>query len=397
MPTSRALPSSHELLPAPASPPAPDARAGVLARLGRWLFTDDRHQRLRLAQAGLANVLMLACAGLMHALDAYGIADHRWIWSWTVVSVGGLLALFLVIRSGRARRWRDPSLTLPQMLFAILSTAAGYCITGSSRAVVLPVLAMVMMFGMFGLTQRHVRIVGAWTLALFGAASAYWITGPDRGRPEGEEVCRFLMVAIIVLGVAWLTARLGVMRERLRAQRTQIAQALERIQELATRDELTGCLNRRAMMERLHEEAARCARQALPMCLVLVDLDHFKRINDAHGHAAGDTVLRRFAALARTGLRGTDLLARWGGEEFLLMLGATGAESGAACVQRLLDSLAAERFEVAGLAQVTGSAGLAECRGGDCLVETLERADRALYRAKAGGRNRLEQAPTQEA
>jgi len=146
------------------------------------------------------------------------------------------------------------------------------------------------------------------------------------------------------------------------------------------------------MMERLEEEAARCARLGKPMCLVLVDLDHFKRINDAHGHAAGDQVLRRFGAMARASLRGTDLVARWGGEEFLLLLGSTGTAPGAACAQRLLDALAAERFDAAGLPPVTGSAGLAEYREGDCLVEALERADRALYRAKAAGRNRLEQA-----
>jgi diguanylate cyclase (GGDEF)-like protein len=377
---------------APHASSAPAARGGVVARLGDWLLTRDRHQRVRLAQSGLANLLMIACAALMHVLARYGIADQRWIWPWTIVSVGGLLALFALIRSGQARRWSDPSLTLPQMLFAIFTTAAAYCITGSARAVVLPVLAVVMMFGMFGLTQRRVRIVGAWTLALFGAASLYWLKGPERDISEGEEIARFMMVAIIVLGVGLLTARLNAMRERMREQRIQLAAALERIRELATRDELTGCLNRRAMMERLEEEASRCARLGQPMCLVLLDLDHFKHINDAHGHATGDRVLRRFGALARASLRGTDLVARWGGEEFLLMLGGTSAAPGALCVQRLLDALAAERFDVAGLPPVTGSAGLAECHDGDCLVEALELADRALYRAKAAGRNRLEQA-----
>jgi diguanylate cyclase (GGDEF)-like protein len=372
-------------------PVAAGTRTGLAARLGDWLLTRDPHQRIRLAQSGVANLLMIACTALMHVLDRYGIADHRWIWPWTIVSVGGLLALFALIRSGRARGWSDPSLTLPQMLFAIFTTAAAYCIIGSARAVVLPVLAVVMMFGMFGLTQRRVRIVGAWTLGLFGAASLYWLEGPERGLPAGEEIARFMMVAIIVLGVGLLTARLCAMRERMRDQRTQLAAALERIRELATRDELTGCLNRRAMMERLEEETARCARLGQPMCLVLLDLDHFKRINDAHGHAAGDRVLRRFGALARASLRGTDFVARWGGEEFLLMLGGTGAAPGAICVQRLLDALAAERFDH-GLPPVTGSAGIAECRDGDCLLDALEQADRALYRAKAAGRNRLEQA-----
>jgi len=202
-----------------------------------------------------------------------------------------------------------------------------------------------------------------------------------------------MMVAIMVAGVVLLTSRLHGMRERSRAQRQQLTAALERIQELATRDELTGCLNRRAMLERMAEESLRCARLAQPMCLVLLDLDHFKHINDRYGHAAGDRVLRGFAEVARSQLRGIDLLARWGGEEFLLMLVATDAIAGRACVQRLLDALAGMAFDALpdGMA-VTCSAGMAECRGGESIIAAIERADQALYRAKAGGRNRVEPA-----
>jgi diguanylate cyclase (GGDEF)-like protein len=388
------MPSSFELgPPAPAGGPgSPFRREGWRARLAALFLTRDPRQQIRLAQAGLANVLMVACVALMHVLDAYGIVDRRWIWQWTIVSTGGLAAMYLLIRSGLVRHWRDPSLTLPQMLFAILSTAAGYCISGNSRAVVLPVLAVVMMFGMFGLTQRNVRLVGAWTLGLFGAASLYWLNGPGRGQARGDEIVHYMMIAIIVLGVIFLTSRLYGMRERMRQQREQLAAALGRIQELATRDELTGCLNRRAMLERLAQESDRCERVASPMCLVLLDLDHFKRINDHHGHAAGDRVLQAFAALSHGQLRATDVLARWGGEEFLIVLPATPADQGRACIERLLEALAAARFDVPGMdtLRVTASAGITECNGGESVTGALERADRALYRAKDAGRNRVE-------
>lgn len=361
-------------------------------RLKHAVLTRDQHQQIRLAQSGLANLLMLACVVMLHVLAASGIADARLVWPWTLVSVGGMVFVFALIRSGRVRHWRDPSLTLQQMFYAVLCAAAGYCITGSSRAVVIPILAVVLMFGMFGMTQRQVRVVAIYTLAVFGAASLYWVLGPERGQPIGAEVARFMMVGIVLIGVVVLTARLHGMRERSRRQRNALADALERIRELATRDELTGCLNRRAMLERIAEESLRCVRQGQAMCLVLLDLDHFKRINDLHGHAAGDQVLRGFAELARGLLRGTDLLARWGGEEFLLMLGATGSEQGRLCVQRLLDRLASAPFDVVpgGLA-VTCSAGFTECRGGESIVAAMERADRALYRAKSAGRNRVEQ------
>ena len=361
-------------------------------RLKQALLTRDHRQQIRLAQSGLANLLMLACVVMTHVLAASGIADSRYVWPWTLVSVGGMVFVFALIRSGRVKHWRDPSLTIQQMFYAVLCAAVGYCITGTSRAVVIPILAVVLMFGMFGMTQRQVRIVAVYTLAMFGAASLYWINGPERGRPIGAELARFMMVGIVLIGVVVLTSRLHGMRERSRRQRHALATALERIRELATRDELTGCFNRRAMLERMAEESLRCARQGQTMCLVLLDLDHFKRINDLHGHAAGDQVLRGFAELARGLLRGTDLLARWGGEEFLLMLGTTDAAQGRLCVQRLLDRLAATRFDVIpGGLSATCSAGFTECRGGESIIAAMERADQALYRAKAAGRNRVEQ------
>jgi diguanylate cyclase (GGDEF)-like protein len=169
-----------------------------------------------------------------------------------------------------------------------------------------------------------------------------------------------------------------------------LSTALERIRELATRDDLTGCLNRRAMLERMAEESLRCVRSGTPMCLVLLDLDHFKRINDRCGHAVGDEVLRTFVDIAGAQLRATDVLSRWGGEEFLLMLGATDTVAARPCVQRVLDSLAGQRFEsLPADVSITSSAGLTECRGGESIVAAIERADKALYRAKNEGRNRL--------
>jgi diguanylate cyclase (GGDEF)-like protein len=364
----------------------------VLQWLKRVLLTSDPRQQIRLAQAGLATLLMVACVALMQVLNAYGITDPRWIWPWTATAAVCNVTPWVLIRSGVTKHLRDPSLTLQQMLIAILIAAAGYCITGASRSIVLPMVAVVMMFGMFRLTQRQVRIVGAYTLLLFGAASFYWVTGPESGQPAGDELARFMMMTTMVVGVVLLTSRLHRMRERTRRQRMELAAALERISELATRDELTGCLNRRAMQERLVEECSRASRAGQPLCVVLLDLDHFKSINDRHGHAAGDAVLRGFAELARGQLRPTDLLARWGGEEFLLTLAATDALQAQECVLRLLQGLAQVHFDVVpGGLSVTASAGSTQWRRGEAIEAAIERADRALYCAKANGRNRVEQ------
>lgn len=359
-------------------------------RLKFALLTNDPRQQLRLAQSGLANLLMLGCVVMANMLSASGRADGRWIPTWTIASIGGMLAIFALIRSGRVLAWRDPSLTLLQMFYAVTCAAVAYCITGSDRGVVIPILAVVLMFGMFGMTQRQVAVVGIYALLVFGGAGFYWLEFSGQQQSRDSEFARLSMVVIVIAGVIVLTGRLQKMRSRLRAQREALAAALLRIGELATRDELTGCLNRRAILERMPEELARCARSGNPVSIVLLDLDHFKQINDAFGHAAGDSVLRGFAQLARSGLRTDDALARWGGEEFLLLLGNTDTHQAEPCVRRLLVSIAQARFSCLGSdTVVTCSAGIAQYKSGETIEEVVERSDQALYRAKHDGRNRL--------
>ncbi len=354
------------------------------------LLTRDRRQQIRLAQAGLANLLMLGCVGMANMLSANGIADARWIPAWTIFSIGGMATIFALIRSGWVLGWRDPSLTLAQMYYAVSCAVVAYCITGSARAVVIPILAVVLMFGMFGMTRRQVLAVAFYTVGTFAMASLYWCQVATPGLEPSAELARFMMVLIVMAGVIVLTSRLQEMRERLRQQRSALSAALLRIGELASRDELTGCLNRRAMLECMTNQLAHFARSGHPFCVVLLDLDNFKCINDSFGHAAGDSVLQGFADIVRSLLRGTELLGRWGGEEFLLLLPGTEAGQAQPCVQRVLDKVAAARF--AGLTRdmaVTCSAGLAQCGAGESIATLVERSDRALYRAKAAGRNRL--------
>jgi diguanylate cyclase (GGDEF)-like protein len=124
---------------------------------------------------------------------------------------------------------------------------------------------------------------------------------------------------------------------------------------------------------------------------VILDIDHFKRINDSHGHAVGDVVLRHFAQVAQSILRDGDVLARWGGEEFLLVLPTDSAASAEALAQRLRERTAATSIALphGGAVTITVSIGVAALCEGELTSAVLERADAALYRAKAEGRNRV--------
>ncbi|WP_298235232.1 diguanylate cyclase [uncultured Azohydromonas sp.] len=151
----------------------------------------------------------------------------------------------------------------------------------------------------------------------------------------------------------------------------------------AVTDALTGTLNRHGLLPQLQRELARAVRCGAPVSVALCDLDHFKRINDRHGHAAGDDVLKRFTQRSRTLLRAGDLLGRWGGEEFLFVMPDTACAEAVRVVKRLRQSLA--RADDDGVPRVTFSAGVA-CAGDDDggydLDDLLARADARLYVAK---------------
>ena len=154
-----------------------------------------------------------------------------------------------------------------------------------------------------------------------------------------------------------------------------------RLEQLATTDALTGALNRRALDEQLPREIARASRTGAPLCVVLLDIDHFKVYNDTHGHAGGDALLRVACATWSRSLRLTDLLARYGGEEFVAVLPGADIAGGAHT---------AERLRTAMPSGTTVSAGVAAWRPGEDCHALLRRADAALYEAKAAGRDRVE-------
>lgn len=169
-----------------------------------------------------------------------------------------------------------------------------------------------------------------------------------------------------------------------------LTEALGRMEGLALQDGLTGLLNRRAMERVLGREAARSGRSGRPYCVVMGDIDRFKGINDRYGHAFGDEVLRLVADCLRGGVRGQDLVGRWGGEEFLMVLPETGMEGASRLAERLrveVEKLAVTRKgEAVGLSMTFGLASSAE---GGSPEEIVVAADEAMYEGKSLGRNRV--------
>ncbi len=184
------------------------------------------------------------------------------------------------------------------------------------------------------------------------------------------------------------TAELTRANQELQAEVQHRRLLEEHLQTLATTDTLTQVFNRRKFDEMLAMEMARAERYAQPFSLILLDIDHFKQLNDRFGHPAGDAVLSELAARVVPVLRASDIFARWGGEEFVVLAPGATVENARQLAEKLRGEI--ERGEFAMVGKLTCSFGVAEFSRGGKAEDLLRQADQALYRAKQGGRNRVE-------
>lgn len=371
---------------APRENPSPYSMSRALDAL----LTTDPVQRVRLAQAGLAMLVMATAVLAMQFFVWLGVAPVRPVLWWSLATLLGMLVFFALIRCGWSRQRAEPSLTVPQMLFALTSGAVAYTVLGAGRGAVFPVVMVVLMFGMFIASPRQMRWVSAYAVLLFGAAMLLMALRRPDAYPWAIELGHFLLVATMLPTVSLLAGRLSRMRHRSRLQRAELSQALARLREHTTRDELTGLINKRHMQDLMEQEHQRCIRSGQSFCIAMLDIDRFKAVNEAHGYTVGDAVLRAAAQEALRHVRVSDVLARWGGEEFVLMMSDTRSALARGGLERLHQKVGALRI-LHGTAAVgiTLSGGLAEHHAGEHVAQTLERAERALQEAKVHGRDRI--------
>lgn len=361
-----------------------------MSRLLDALLSTDPAQRVRLAQAGLAMLLLALGVAAMHYFVWVGVAPLRPVLAWSALTLLGMAGFFGLIRTGWSRRWPEPSMTVPQMLFALTSGAVAYALLGAGRGAVFPMVMVVLMFGMFIATPRQMRWVSLYAVLLFGAVMAVMATIQPGRYPPAIEFGHFLLVATMMPGVSLLAARLSSMRHRSRLQRAELAQALARLREHTTRDDLTGLVNRRHMQVLIEQEYQRCIRSGQTFCIALLDLDRFKPVNEAHGYAVGDAVLRAVAQEALRHVRVSDTLGRWTGGTFVLMMSDTRAALARGGLERLHQRVSALRILHGSAALgITLSAGLVEHHAGETVAQTIERAEAALQDAKLQGRARV--------
>jgi len=302
------------------------------------------------------------------------------------------VAFYLVLsETGFTERLKDHYFVTPQLIISTLIMLGFAYVAPQVGMMFLCELFLVFSFGALRATPGQTALL--WTLLTLGLAALFLLTDKPVTMPHDGPIERFATMSVFVLGIGrcmFLGIFSSALRHSLYQRGLKLREAYRRIEELAELDELTGALNRRSIMRALDEEIARAQRLNNPCAVALIDLDWFKRINDAYGHPTGDEVLRTFAITIFANIRTVDKFGRYGGEEFLLLLPDTSEHDAAQMLDRLRMIIAELDWSAfsEGM-RVTISAGVTALRKDENTDTLLARADRALYASKAGGRNRV--------
>jgi diguanylate cyclase (GGDEF)-like protein len=369
----------------------------AFANLEGWLRQPRIFLKFSLALAlgpGLSGIL---AAILFHRVQGqpYGIAFNNWATA-DALGIAATLPLALALRSVQMRALFDRGKILRTVGILAFALAIAEVIFSESQYPLLFLLypALLMVDSLLGFPGAAIAINGVFLIAVYNATNGH---GPFGHWPPGLPLMRDMALQIY-LGfhtVALFPASILFMERKRMAE--ELLDTNMRLKLLASRDGLTGIANRRTLDERLVQEWRRATRLNAPLAMLMIDIDHFKQFNDHCGHPAGDQCLKRVAeALARQA-REQDLVARFGGEEFALLLPHTDLAGALQMAERVRAAVSALAIVHVGSPRghVTVSIGCAAVtpRMGESPSNLLDAADAALYRAKRGGRNRVEGAP----
>jgi diguanylate cyclase len=297
--------------------------------------------------------------------------------------------VFLVLRMGWNLRFADSHLFLVQEIGAAFLTL-GLAVAAPQIAIQ-PIGTWIALsfFGFLAPNRRFFLIAAGASLSC--AALAILAVGAHfampTASPAGQTLTWAVMLGVLARGIGVANFIAGL-RNRLGEKNEALREALARIEILAQQDELTGLANRRSIMQWLGEQLALAERTGQPLTIGLLDIDHFKRINDDFGHLTGDRVLKKFSQCGLAAIRATDRLGRYGGEEFLVVLVATSLQAAEEPLERIRTDVAAcDWSSINRKLPVTVTIGAAAYRRGETLEDLMRRADAALYRGKAAGRD----------
>lgn len=292
---------------------------------------------------------------------------------------------YMAFATGLNRRAGDRSLTALQALCGTAILLAVSYAAPATHIMFGPYLFVAVAFGTYRLSRSAIFVLIALALAGFGAVTSMHYLELQDPLLLQSELLHLLVVVLALPGFLLLAARVRHMNEALLKAGFKIVT----IKETARRDPLLGCYNRRYTTAALEQYKRTADASGSSLCLALIDLDHFKRVNDEIGHLGGDQVLCSFARVAEHNVRRGDVFGRYGGEEFLLILPQTGLLSALNIVERIRAQVERHPWDEKLKRGVTVSIGLTQYIPGESVLDLFSRADTATYMAKSGGRNQV--------
>jgi diguanylate cyclase len=356
------------------------------------LRSESIDRRKSMQSGRMPAISPIGLISLLYALSLYIFYQQGFISGFTFVGVAlavlGCVTLFHgAFRLGYNNSLSDPSMTLPQIIAALLIMLIVAYLERKTQIALVPFILIAFSFGIFRLSTS--------TLVLLSVAclGAYFGIIVLRGYQNGyashfrADLMQWFVLALTLPGMILVGKQIQSLRQLLRVTRHQ----LEHYEEKSIRDELTGLYNRRRLQTELDQAKLQADAVGVPFSICLIDIDHFKEINDSHGHLTGDTILREFAEVARDSVRDSDILGRYGGDEFLQILPNTVVKGAVMHAERLRIYAHFLDFQkVLAQKHISLSIGVAQYRSGEKITDLISRADSALYQAKQRGRNRVE-------
>jgi diguanylate cyclase (GGDEF)-like protein len=351
---------------------------------------EQREQKRRIYWTGLVAASYAIDTLFLGLFAAAGTVARSVPLLYALGAVLVVLAQYAAYRSGWNLGRRDPNLTAP---LVAIGTAMQLAIVAAAPQVAFPYLANVFTVFAFGMVWLRLRdSLAVWSLGAVATGAVCYFAGERFAVPVSTPLERGLvwLYFSVVLGRSlYLSVHASDMRASLADSRARLVASLEQIKQLVDYDELTRAHSRRSLVSRLEQERSRSERTGRPFSIAIFDLDHFKRVNDGHGHDAGDEVLKAFVKTVHARMRDTDFFGRYGGEEFLMIFTDTPPALALSAVERIRKAVQAFDWSaVAPDLKLTVSAGVAGWSPGEAVGQVLNRADNALYEAKGAGRNR---------
>ena len=375
---------------------------GDVGRPPAWIADDLVRSTLRrISYVALAAIpVHLIVLVAFWRLDATTVDEQRWRTG--IMLTHGVLLVLQVLLADVTRRVRDRDhVTLPMRLLRpatlVMILAAGVVLATLDQLVtpsVTPFLLACIIAGLVVMLPPVSALVG-YLAGYLAFAAALGVTQTDASVLASNRANGLVAVVIgaMLTVMVWRAESRSVrQREHIRRQQELLEASNRELATLASFDPLTGLANRRALQLMLDNEVAQMRREGHTSSLVLFDADRFKQINDVHGHPAGDEVLRQLAQLLSQRLRGSDLIARWGGEEFLVLLPRTDLDGATILAEDLRAAIEQRSFDLDEVTlRFTVSAGVTalDLRHDEPVVVAYREVDEALYQAKEQGRNRV--------